>query len=92
MERAAPRNLTRVGMLDVCAFLESWDSWITGLATPPFGGQGLASNTTARDFTDFTVPAEGEVRFYLVRTQDTCGPGTFGTTSRGSTRTGAECP
>lgn len=68
-----------------------------GLASQlPVGGgaaeicfrSGVAAATT----TDSASPAPGNIFWYLVRGRNTCGTGTYGTTSGGTTRTTSTCP
>jgi bacillopeptidase F len=46
-------------------------------------------NTTA---TDSTTPSPGAAFYYLVRARNACSPGTLGTRSNGTERTGTICP
>jgi len=70
---------------------------LRGLVTqfPVGSGAGeicLATTLTA-SATDTTVPTVSQKGFwYLVRGRNTCGAGTYGTTSSGAPRTSATCP
>ncbi len=62
----------------------------------PVGGKPaetcLASATTATSRTDATLPALGTSFYYLVRGINSCGPGTYGSSSSGVPRTPTVCP
>ncbi|HXI03075.1 MAG TPA: hypothetical protein VNI57_07845 [Candidatus Saccharimonadales bacterium] len=52
----------------------------------------LASQTSATSTSDATLPAPGAGFYYLARATDSCGVGSYGTTSGGSGRTSTVCP
>ncbi len=62
---------------------------------PPGPGSGetcLANHAPARTLTDASVPALGTGFYYLVRTSNPCGIGTFGASSSGVPRNTGVCP
>ena len=52
----------------------------------------LAPGTSAATARDTASPAEGQAFWYLVRARNSCGTGTYGTTSAGDPRSSAGCP
>ena len=66
------------------------------IAGLPVGGTGAetcaSAGTTAASLSDPTAPAPGDGFWYLVRATNTCGTGTWGTTSAGQTRGSTTCP
>ncbi|HZE88943.1 MAG TPA: hypothetical protein VE404_05305, partial [Verrucomicrobiae bacterium] len=61
----------------------------------PVGGAGescVNAGTTATSATDPSVPAPGAAVWYLVRAENACGTGSWGTTSGGQSRASGACP
>ena len=62
---------------------------------PPGPGSGetcLANDASGTTLTDAAAPAVGTGFYYLVRTSNACGTGTFGEGSSGSPRSTGVCP
>ncbi len=61
----------------------------------PVGGASdscVAPGTPASSLADASVPPDGEAFWYLVRAENACGAGTYGSTSAGDPRAGTGCP
>jgi hypothetical protein len=52
----------------------------------------VESNGVDTSATDASVPAPGEIIFYLIRAESICGPGSLGSASSGAPRSGMACP
>ena len=66
---------------------------VSALPVGPGGGDEVCfDNLPVTTLVDATVPATGAGFWYLSRGQNSCGAGTFGTRTGGSTRTTTTCP